>query len=93
VIDKLPSSWIGNFHHIHSFIGNYIAPSLAFSSAKFGVMTQLTEEESQRWYGMDAETWAEVEKLQIKWQGKEDMRYVCLPFIRVLFVCERPVRL
>ncbi|KAI4735399.1 hypothetical protein E4T50_14090 [Aureobasidium sp. EXF-12298] len=79
VIDKLPASWVGNFHHIHSFIGSYIAPSLAFSSAKMGVMPTLEEEECQRIYGVDTRVWDEVGKLQQKWQGKEDMRYVFLP--------------
>jgi hypothetical protein len=74
VVDKLPSSWIGNFHHMHSFIGNWVAPSIAFSSAKMGVKASLLEEESQRLYGMSASTWDEVGKVQVKWQGKEDMR-------------------
>jgi hypothetical protein len=76
VVDKLPSSWIGNLHHILSFVNGYITPSLAFSSAKMGVKGSLTEDESQKWYGMDADTWDEVEKLQGKWQGREDMRFV-----------------
>jgi hypothetical protein len=41
-----------------------------------GVMPTLGEEECQRVYGMSASIWDEVGKLQQKWQGKEDMRYV-----------------
>jgi hypothetical protein len=74
VVDKLPTSWIGNFHHMHSFVGNWVAPSIAFSSAKMGVKPSLSEEESQKWYGMSTAVWDEVGKLQMKWQGKEDMR-------------------
>jgi hypothetical protein len=74
VVDKLPTSWIGNFHHMHSFVGNWVAPSITFSSAKMGVKPSLSGEESQKWYGMTAVVWDEVGKLQMKWQGKEDMR-------------------
>jgi len=74
VIDKLPASWVGNLHHIQSFIGNYITPSLAFSSAKLGVQPSLTEQESLSAYGMEARTWDEVGRLQMKWRGGEDMR-------------------
>jgi hypothetical protein len=76
VVGKLPSSWVGNLHNILSFINGYIAPSLAFSSAKMGVKGSLTDEECQEWYGMDADTWDEVMTLQGKWQGKEYMRFV-----------------
>lgn len=76
VIDKLPASWVGNLHHIQSFIGNYITPSLAFSSARLGVQPSLTEEQSQNAYGMEAKTWDEVGRLQQKWRGMEDMRLV-----------------
>jgi hypothetical protein len=80
VVDKLPSSWIGNLHHIHSFVGNWVAPSIAFSSARMGVKPSLSEEESQKWYGMSAAVWDEVGKVQMKWQGREDMRYVLFSF-------------
>lgn len=80
VVDKLPTSWIGNFHHMHSFVGNWVAPSIAFSSAKMGVKPSLSGEESQKWYGMNAAVWDEVGKVQMKWQGKEDMRYVLFSF-------------
>ncbi|KEQ75219.1 hypothetical protein M436DRAFT_25653, partial [Aureobasidium namibiae CBS 147.97] len=73
VIDKLPASWVGNLHRIQSFVNSYIAPSLAFSSAKLGVKPSLTEQESQRSHGMEAKTWDEVGKLQQKWRGMEDM--------------------
>jgi hypothetical protein len=76
VVDKLPSSWVGNFHHIHSFISSHITPSLAFSSAKMGVRGSLTEEECLRLYGMSVRTWDEVGRLQGMWQGREDMRFV-----------------
>jgi hypothetical protein len=76
VVDKLPSSWIGNLHHILSFVNGYITPPLAFSSAKMGGKGSLTEEECVRYYGMNADTWDEVERLQGKWQGREDMRFV-----------------
>jgi hypothetical protein len=76
VVDKLPSSWVGNLHHILSFVNNYMTPSLAFSSATIGVKGSLTEEECLRYYGMSVGIWDEVEMLQGKWQGREDMRYV-----------------
>lgn len=57
-------------------MGSYIAPSLAFSSAKLGVKPSLSEEKSQKYYGMSARAWDEVGKLQMKWRGEEDMRYV-----------------
>lgn len=76
VVDKLPASLVGNLHHIQSFVNNWIAPSIAFSSAKMGVKPSLAGKKSQTAYGMDAETWDEVGKLQQRWRGMEDMRYV-----------------
>jgi hypothetical protein len=83
VVDKLPFSWVGNFHHIHSFISTYIAPSLAFSSAKMGVRGSLTDEECLRLYGMSRDIWDEVGRLQGQWQGREDVRFV----LSYLFLC------
>lgn len=74
VVDKLPSSWVGNLHHIQGFVAGYIAPSISFSAAKLGVSESLDEETSQRVFGVSTETRKEVEKLQGKWQRCEDTR-------------------
>lgn len=79
VVDKLPSALVGSLHHITSFVGGYIAPSLQFSSGMIGVDTdELPEEECLRVYGMDIKTWMQVTKLQGQYARLEDMRYVLL---------------
>ncbi|THY13804.1 hypothetical protein D6D01_08267 [Aureobasidium pullulans] len=74
VVDKLPSSLVGSLHHITSFIGGYIAPSIQFSSGMMGIVTDdLAEDECMSCYGMSSKTWAEVCKLQGKYVRLEDM--------------------
>ncbi|KEQ92145.1 hypothetical protein AUEXF2481DRAFT_432976 [Aureobasidium subglaciale EXF-2481] len=74
VVNKLPSSWIGKYHHIQSFVAGSIAPSLQLSSAMLGLKSSgLTETESVKWHGMDKQTWDQVSTLQGKWSRLEDM--------------------
>ncbi|KAI5208028.1 hypothetical protein E4T38_03148 [Aureobasidium subglaciale] len=89
VVNKLPSSWIGKYHHIQSFVAGSIAPSLQLSSAMLGLKSSgLTETESVKWHGMDKQTWDQVSTLQGKWSRLEDMRLVFFFFFfsfRLLF--------
>ncbi|KAI5197998.1 hypothetical protein E4T39_07008 [Aureobasidium subglaciale] len=72
VVDKLPTSWLANFHTILGFINGSIAPSLQFSSAMLGLTSGLDEEDCKTWHGMNKETWDEVGKSQVKYSGLED---------------------
>lgn len=75
VVDKLPSVLVGSLHHITSFVGGYIAPSIQFSSGMMGVTDDLPEDQCQKYYDMSSESWSEVCKLQGKYARLEDMRY------------------
>lgn len=76
VVVKLPTSILGNLHHIQGFVAGYIAPSVSFSAAKLGVSESLDEETCQRIFGMSAEMREQVVKLQGSWQRGEDTRSV-----------------
>ncbi|THX24982.1 hypothetical protein D6D10_10013, partial [Aureobasidium pullulans] len=52
VVDKLPSALVGSLHHITSFVGGYIAPSIQFSSGMMGVTDDLPEDQCQTHYDM-----------------------------------------
>ncbi|THV98063.1 hypothetical protein D6D26_06481, partial [Aureobasidium pullulans] len=75
VVDKLPSALVGSLHHITSFVGGYIAPSVQFSSGMMGVTDDLPEDQCQTHYDMSSKSWSEVCKLQGKYARLEDMRY------------------
>ncbi|KAI4740458.1 hypothetical protein E4T50_09105 [Aureobasidium sp. EXF-12298] len=72
VVVKLPTSILGNLHHIQAFVAGYIAPSVSFSAARLGVSEALDEETCQRIFGMSAEMREQVVKLQGLWQRGED---------------------
>ncbi|KEQ78591.1 hypothetical protein M438DRAFT_350338 [Aureobasidium pullulans EXF-150] len=73
VVDKLPSALVGSLHHITSFVGGYIAPSVQFSSGMMGVTDDLPEDQCQNYYDMSSKSWSEVCKLQGKYARLEDM--------------------
>ncbi|THZ15475.1 hypothetical protein D6C89_09709 [Aureobasidium pullulans] len=75
VVDKLPSALVGSLHHITSFVGGYIAPSIQFSSGMMGVTDDLPEDQCQDYYDMSSKSWSEVCRLQGKYARLEDMRY------------------
>ncbi|THW31559.1 hypothetical protein D6D22_10088 [Aureobasidium pullulans] len=75
VVDKLPSALVGSLHHITSFVGGYIAPSIQFSSGMMGVTDDLPEDQCQNYYDMSSKSWSEVCRLQGKYARLEDMRY------------------
>ncbi|THY02793.1 hypothetical protein D6D03_04835 [Aureobasidium pullulans] len=75
VVDRLPSALVGSLHHITSFMGGYIAPSIQFSSGMMGVTDDLPEDQCQDYYDMSSKSWSEVCKLQGKYARLEDMRY------------------
>lgn len=83
VVDKLPSALVGSLHHITSFVGGYIAPSIQFSSGMMGVTDDLPEDQCQTHHDMSSKSWSEVCKLQGKYARLEDMRYAfaLLPFL------------
>lgn len=85
VVVKLPTSILGNLHHIQGFVAGYIAPSVSFSAAKLGVSEALDEETCQRIFGMSAEMREQVVKLQGLWQRGEDTRSVISLSISFLF--------
>ncbi|THV76831.1 hypothetical protein D6D29_08400 [Aureobasidium pullulans] len=73
VVDKLPSALVGSLHHITSFVGGYIAPSVQFSSGMMGVTDDLPEDQCQNYYDMSSKSWSEVCELQGKYVRLEDM--------------------
>lgn len=87
VVDKLPSALVGSLHHITSFVGGYIAPSIQFSSGMMGVTDDLSEDQCQTHYDMSSKSWSEVCKLQGKYARLEDMRYAfAFAFAPLLFL-------
>ena len=94
VVDKLPSVLVGSLHHITSFVGGYIAPSIQFSSGMMGVTDDLPEDQCQKYYDMSSESWSEVCKLQGKYARLEDMRYafalLCFTLLCFALLCFTP---
>lgn len=87
VVDKLPTSLLGNLHHVQGFVASYIAPSITFSAAKLGVSESLDEETCSRVFGMSKETREKVVKLQQQWQRNEGTRSVLTSLCFLVCAC------